>query len=564
MAITREEIYKLKQYYVEELYKDVRKEQEIDQQYRDDTFPVPEIREPHRIWRSGMGYRVVDAPAEQIITSNPQVFVRIFKGDKDAGERISREINQVWIEALRRQMPNPFKETLKNHLCRGESYIKVCHNETWVVPPMKRVGLPVLFLMLDPMVIYGSPEESELGIPEKVLVIYRRQPLDVIVRYPHWTNPKDRGKNKFEDNRVEWLEYWDSDVRYFEADAEPVLKGGIQPNPYGFVPFVRRYSGFGRRSPDGNLKDLIVSDIRFYRDLIKQECIKQSNIYSIEDLFAHRPRTIVTPGKIDEKQAQNLQFGSYDLNILQNVAPGTDFLKEDYPAVPAEMYASLASIRAEIAQRCPFVMAGFPLGSSGRQQDIAASAAMRRYDTVVENTESAWAQAFEMALKICNPKVIPKLKPESLNKRDLDTTFRITVTLKAKDPVEADRLATLGSRLFQMGEIDIRTNLTKYQGYTEDEADDIIANILVDKLTLYNPDVASVMGMVFAEESGMERWIEEARQKRAEIEQGAGLTKPPSPTEIQRGQGEIETQLGREQAPEGLRGARRPPERWFR
>lgn len=549
------DIREYKQHY-KKLYSAVRDIQKEDQSYRDDTFPVPEIRDPHRVWRSGMGKDMVDSPAEQIVTSNPQAFFEIRKGDKDASIRFSKEVNQDWIDILRRQNPNPFKESVKNKLGRGESFIHPIHNELWVTGNKERKGLPVLFLIPDPMVVYASPQEDENGIPEIVIILYQRQPKDLIVKYPSWTNPKKAGTGDNKDATVEWFEFWDKNTMHFEADEEVVVH---QDNPYGFTPFVRKYSGFGRRSPEGKLEDLIVSNIRTRKDLIKQECIKRSNIYSVEDIFSHRPRTIVSPGEINKNELEKLTWGSYDLNVLQNVPAGTEIIKDDYPSVPNEMYMSHANLKAEIAQREPFTTAGWPMGSSGRQQDITFIAAMRRYDTVVENTENEWATAFEMALKICQ--VIPTLKPEGLHKRDLASVYKCQVKLKAEDPTEQDRLATLGDRLWAggQGSIDLRTNLVRYQGYTEDEAEDIIANILVDRLTLYNPDVASVMGMVFAEESGMERWIEQAKQRQAEMAQQGGMTKELPPTGMERIKGES---AGLEVA--GSMGAKRPPERYTR
>ena len=120
-----EEIRSLKEFYIG-LYSKVRAEQKTDQEYRDDTFAVPEVTEPHKLLRSGIGARIVDAPAEQIITSNPQAFVTT--GNKDAADRLSKEANR-WFDVLRKQNPNPIKEFVKNLLGRGESYIQVIHNE---------------------------------------------------------------------------------------------------------------------------------------------------------------------------------------------------------------------------------------------------------------------------------------------------------------------------------------------------------------------------------------------------------------------------------------------------
>ena len=88
--------------------------------------------------------------------------------------------------------------------------------------------------------------------------------------------------------------------------------------------------------------------------------------------------------------------------------------------------------------------------------------------------------------------------------------------------------------------------------------------MLADQITIYNPDVAAVMGMVAAEESGMEIWLEKARQRREQMEAQPGLREPLPKTSVERIQGETETELGREMGTEGQRGARVAPSRYTR
>jgi len=569
MAKTIDEIRRIKDYYTGDLYVALRAEQSEDQSYIEDSFAVPEVRAPHKVIRSGIGYQVVSAPGEQIITANPQAFVSVaLKTNEKSADNMSREINENWIYNLKRQLPNIFKESVKNKLARGESYIKVVHNELWVTGKQLRYGMPVIFMAPDPMVIYGSPEEDDcgwtpnIGVPNAVVVFYERQPLDVVARYPSWENPDKKEKK----DMVQWFEYWDKDVRYFEANGVAMLKGGVQPNPYGFVPFVRKYSGFGKRSPQGRLQDLIVSDIRRSRDLIKQECAIRSDIASIMHMFAHKPITIVIPdtATINEEALKNLDFGEYALNILP--LPESTITKVDYglnTILPSpEAFQHLRDIRSDIQQRHPFIMSGFPLGTSGRQQDISQMAAMRRFDTIVENTEDEFATAFEMGMKICNK--IPSLRPDSLRKVDLTIDYKCEVKLKAEDPIEQDRLATLGSRLYGTDptnrQIDLKTNLVQYQGYTPEKADEIIDDMLVDMITFGSPEVAELMALKVAEKAGMREEL--ALIKEAQQQAGGGTT----PTEARRSRGETKTGTGREMIDEALRnrGARKPPERYFR
>ncbi len=553
-----EEIGKLKTRYFE-LYEQTRKEQNEDQSYNDDTFKVPEIRSPHVPLRSGLGRIMVDAPAEQIVTSNPQVFIHT--DNKERAKRLSSKANE-WFSILKRQNPNPFKESVKNKLLRGESLIMVVHNELWVTGKNQMIGLPVLFPILDPMVIYSSPEEDDNGIPERVIVFYERQLTDIITGYPQWTNPKGRGTGRDKRTKVEWFAYTDKDIRYFEADGEPVLKGEIQDNIYKVTPFVRKYSGFGRRSPDGELSNLIMSDIRYSRGLIKEYCIMASDIASVMHLAAHKSKTFMTTGGINEDNIrENLSFGEYDINVLQNIPTDFKYIPEvgDIEPPTAEAFTHLSNIYSRSVQRNPFIIAGSPQGTSGRQQDLAYIAAMRRYDTVIENTENEWATAIEMAFKIL--KEVPTLAEKAgVNKADLEAQFRCEVKLKASDPIEEDRLATLGDRLWKGGKgcIGLKRLHTQFLGMTENEHEDEVAEMLVDMLTVYNPDVAAVMGMEFAEKAGMEKYFAKLQQKQATQGQGASLMTPASPTEQLRTQGEVQSPQGTEQAT--MRGARVPPE----
>ena len=563
------EIRELFRHYETTLYSGVRNEQRIDDEYINDTFPIPEIKDPHKVYRNGIGGRMVEAPAEQLVTRNPQIFVG--SGNQETAKRLQPQITD-WIDVLRRQNPNPFKETVKNPLGRGEVFIQVVHNEDWVTDQKVRVGPPVLFIIPDPMVIYASPAEDANGIPLELFVKYERQVEDVIYRYPDWTNPKQR---EADGGQVQWMEYWTPTERYFEADEEAVLPTGevdasdnpvfgVQKNIYGFVPFVRRYSGFGRRAWDGKLESLIVSDIKYSRDLIRELTATRSDVASILHLFAHRPVNIIIPddSEVDsETVAEALSLGAYDVNILK-LPPGSEF--KDFPvlAPTAEMFQHIRDIKNEIIERNPFVSPG-PIGSSGRQQDLSNISAKHRYETVTENIETLWATAFEMALRILD--AVPTLAKEAgLTKADVQRKdTKLTVRLMADDPVERDRLATLGSRLWNSGngEISLRKNLIEYQGMSPDEAEENIVEILVDKVTLFSPEWALVVGREFAREAGLTDAIEEAQALQADQAQSQKALNDLPPSTTQRIQGETQTQTGFDMIDASMvsKGARRPP-----
>ena len=557
--IKKEEILKYKERYTTILYKATRDIQAEDELYYKDTFPVPEVKSPHHIYRSGIGVRIVDAPAEHIVTRNPQAFFDVRKGGKESGLRISEVVNQVWLPVLSRQNPNIFKEDIKQQLGYGEGYIKVLHNENWIKG--NRIDLPVHFIAPNSMVIYGSPEEDVNGIPDRVIEWYQRQPSEVIVRYPKWTDPKKNERQNDKSKQVEWFEYWDKEVRYFEADGEPVLKGGIQPNIYGFVPFIRKYSGFGRRAPDGELSSLIVSDIRYSRDLIREECATRSNIASVEYLFAHKPITFLVPIGTDvNKFLEEYGEGAYDINVIPTSDVNAIKRLEIEHKISPESLTHHANIRAELNQRHPFIIAGFPMGASGRQQDMTEIAAMRRYDSIVENTENTFATAIEMAFKEMK---IVGIKPDELRDSDLDTQFKCEVKLKAVEAIEMDRQQTLGARQYQIGVLSLKSLHMDYMGMTEDEHKEEVAEILADKVTFQDPAWAGVIGQAAAQEGGMAQQLEAAKQAVKENLTTQARQAIPQST-MERVQGEVETPMGQEMGTAPRVGARRSPERFVR
>jgi len=547
-----EEILALKPRYVDELYSLTRKEQNTDKSYIDDTFTVGSVEEPHKVLRLGLGYEIVNAPADQIVTSNPQAFVEVFEDTvtaRESGDRIAKYLNEQVIYTLKRQNPNPFKESVKNKGGRGVNHIRLSHNERWVLEPIDKTGMPVIFSVPDPMVVYASPEEDTEGRPLKVIIKYERQPSELILKYPGWVK-------KDEKKLVEWFEYIDKDTIYCEADGEQVK---YIPNPYGIVPFTRKYSGFGRRSPDGELASLIVSDIRYSRGMIEEVCSMRSDIASVMHLSAHKPKNITSTGHINEEQIRT----HYDptgnaINILDELPPDFKMENEQMEQPTIEAFTHTANIMSELTRKHPFILAGFPIGENARQMGQAETAGMRRYDTVIENTELEWGTAFEMMFKI----LLPTMLPEGLKKEDLDTPFRCIVKLKAKDPIEEDRLGTLGSRYLQNKEIDPITNLVEFKGYTLERAKQIMTNVLMWDVLLESRDIRELIGLRAAEKAGMGEDLQMIKQRREAIE--GGIQKEPPRTTKERIQGEANTALGRANPVEPNKGARRPPRNYTR
>ncbi len=556
---TQAEIHDLKNYLVDDFYIATRAEQRTDELYYHDTFDVPTLIQPSRIQRTGRASRMIDSPSEHIITSNPEAF-RVLP-DNEAGKKkamaVASEVNR-WVSFMKRTNPNPFKEFVKNLLLRGEAWYHPIHSERWVMGTkkereMNRQGSPMLLQTPDPLTVYADPNEDENGIPDRVIVWYMRKPTIIMNNYPEWKNPE---KKKLDEQAtmIDWFEYWDKDMVQFEADGQIVHQA---KNIYGFVPFVHGLSGFGKQSPDGLIEDLIVGRLRKSRDRLVRECAIVSDIDSTFHMFANR-NIDVQPSdaqhEVPADFAEKYEMGQGKLHILPF---GIEIKKSEELLPEPQMFEYYRGIQAEFELEDPLVMSGIAVGGTGRQQQMTETSAMRRYDTIVENTEHAASVALGLGLKMCNK--IPTLCPTEygLKKADIGTDTTVTIKLKADDPIEADRKATLGSRLYSERQIDLRTNLIKYQGYTQEETEDIITNLLVDKVTFESPEIAELMGLKLAEKAGLAEELNLLKQRRQQIEQsGQGGGQQPRGSEVQ-------TAQGREMIDLALtnQGQRNPPDR---
>ncbi len=542
--ITREEIDSRRKFLVEEFHQARVKEQQVDQTYYDDAFDVSVIssQAPHKyLSRTGTAASIIDGPVSHIITKNPQVFLSPRKGTEGARES-SRKVNSLlnhWARYLLKQTPQPYREFTKKLMLRGEAWLQPLLNERWLD---NKEYFPIYFLVPDPLNIFGSATE-EYGVPDYVVVYYERIPFMVQQKYPKWTNPKQAGETN-KPHTVKWFEYWDRDVRYFEADGEPVLRGkdGIQENIYGKPPFIHALSGFGETSPDGKPETLVVGRLRKVRGLLVQECAINSDIDSTLHKFAQPKIDLIIPAGAEfneESIKENYDMSAGSLNILA-IPEGSKF-GEDTRILPSkEAFQHYYNIRTRIAQEAPPIMAGLPSGSSGRQEDILGYHFIRRFDSIVEATEGAFSKGLNFGLDIL--KRIPGSLPITqwldqpdggkkeiiIDKEDIDATADTRLELKAADPIEDDRKLMAGRVLVNEKLIDWRTFLTQYAGYTPEKTEDIIEQTIADRVVMENPMIFQALAEKAMENLGMQEYLEKLRQQIAtQDKMNTGLQQAP-------------------------------------
>ncbi len=573
---TVKEIQEFKDWAVDVYHSNRLKEQGIDQEYIDDTFVVPFIKASVTPVRTGKGYRMVSAPAEHIVSSNPQLFRDKTKENDTQAQRdanVAKEGNR-WLRILLRQNPQPFKQHIKHLLGRGEAWIYLPHNENFKKDNPNNI--PVNFVLLDPLIVFADRSEDS-GIPTRIIISYQRQASSIQESYPLWAMKNGDTPIK-PTEKIPFFMYYDSKTRYFETGGwkdtlgnvfrgEALLRDvkgklsngdGLQENIYGFVPFVHAYSGFGMGSVDGDPAYLAVGRIRYCRNRIDEYTAIRSTLNAITYRYAHPSIDLTYTGEEpsgDIREAYNRAPNAFNIIRLPD---GATITKAENLLPDAELYTYLASIERDIDREDPLGTIASAIGTSGRQQDIATEASLRRYDSVVENSAHAWATAFGLALKMIT-KLPALLMPKGLDASDIGDNYECRIELKAEDPVERDRLVTMGERLMINKILDLQTFLTDHYGKTVEQAQQIMTNILVDDATRNNPIIAQIMGENAAREFGMEDQylaLKEATNLTAkELPKGAGS---------QGGEprlGNIKTELGQNMADQNLvaRGQRRAP-----
>jgi hypothetical protein len=532
------EIKDISEYY-HELYQGVRTEQGIDETYLDDTFKVPWIRDQETVRRLGDARRMIDEPMSQIMTSD----VQLSRVEKLITRREDRdrvvELCNDWIETLLGQNPNPFDEHKQCNDVRGEAWIHLVHNDSWM-PGGDKSGMPIRFFLEEPMIVFASPNEDERGIPEDVIMEYERMPWIARRIYPEWGRNLSVSDMK---KMVKFRAYISKTQDYAEIDGEVVKD---QNNMLGVVPFVHALSGFGRNSPTGKMEKLIVGRLRYSRHNIERHCASVTDIDTCIHSFADRSVDVNATDPFwkgrEAALADTMREGYKMENGAIHINPFGTTVTRAVEALPeAPVFQYLNSIQADLALETPVVFSSVAVGVGGRQQDMVRADSLKRYKPIITAAERAWSTAFSLTLQILD--TVPAFYPDKLKEGDIGGDYNCKIELKNEDPAEAERLSLRGNRMYAEKVIPLEENHTKYQGYTQSKSKQLITDMIVDEATIGNPLFRQVVGRAAIKQLGME-------DEMAEVEnaQGGMTASGMTPTETQRAQGEVQSPQGLEMA----------------
>uniref|UniRef100_A0A6M3XX61 Uncharacterized protein n=1 Tax=viral metagenome TaxID=1070528 RepID=A0A6M3XX61_9ZZZZ len=536
----------LKDYFVNELHGARVIQQTLDEEYFRDTFKVPDVPSPFKIYRTGRGAWMINRPIHNIITSRPQVFRRnISKTDDEPNKRILAELVR-WLWFSRGQVRNSAK--MAN--LRGESWLHPVMNERWDKDDSN--SIPLLFEVPDPMIVFADYNTMVNGIPSEVIILCERSVAEIQARFPRWNPPTNTKK-------VDWFEHWDTRSRYFEAGNIPI--SGIQKNILGFVPFVHCFSGFGLSTYQGLPEDEVMGRLTMSRDKILQQTTVDSDITSAIHQLTFPYINIFVPvgAELPPDFMSNYKMGPRQVNIIpvpDNTTPDNFFRKGETFEPKQEVLMYSAQKEAALSQEDPPILTGSGQWGSGREADIVGGYAKGYYDALVENIEDMWATAIgTLGLQMIEK--LPDMYPPGLNKTDINGNYQCKVELKADDPIERGRSIAQGSRLKDAGLISHKKFLIEHYGMTEEEADNEIDEIIVEDVTINDPVIRAIYGRRMAEKMGWQDEYEMLRKQGQEMDKRKqALNRPP----------EIETPPG-EEMERGSRfpqQERRPPEPYTR
>lgn len=446
---------------------------------------------------------IIDVDTGHIITSNPVVTVPPSKASKEAERAadVREKFLQVALARLRRNLTH---DPLKRAASHGFKYGVYCFKGPLYDPSLLKakgkstdsVGqfrFPIVVQAINPKRVLPEPGASQ---PRWYFEHYKRKVFAVKMNWVEFqTDKKD-------DEDVEWVEYWDDNVRYYWADGKIVYK---VPNLYGFPPYEMGYAGMGDESDDGlpeweamGLIHPAIPTLRSRaRSLTALDALLQMAAFPV--LVSDKP-----VGQL------NLQFVPGRIN---HVPPELNLRPWHQLQINPDLYKFLAILDndLETMTHARSVEGQRDLGvNSGYMQSMLVAQARLRYEELMGNLEHSIANLLGKVLMLVENVIQEPLtvygtfgkgdkNTATIRPQDIGGQYYCEVKLSAVDTELQDRKAMLGSKLYREGLLRRRTAIEEYIGRpnaTEEEE-----GILVDKL-LENPTIQMAQAQEIAKEMG--------------------------------------------------------------
>jgi len=445
----------------------LRKNQKINENWYDLQQDI-KVHEVFKKIKLPSARQMVETFVAHLPLGNPEVKVTPARDTEDYKKRTSKQ--RDFYEALllynSQQIDNFMRSSAKDIGLRGEAFLKVQWNKNNLTPGLKGEAwdeevlerMPLSLLVREPRNCYPNEIHNDCR-PYDMLEQYSILAGTVKVLYPGMWKC-----NKADRTIITFTEYWDKDSMCLLADGEPI-GDGVFENPFGFVPYVHVYSGYGHRDSNNSPESKAVGIFQACLDLLAQ----QSRYYSYLDIataFAAMPQVIL-PGRKEDLGPE----GGKDLIPK----PGRVWFTGETPesakivwtaqGIPAGIIQAIAMNQNLLGQIQSDVLRGTGSVESGYPMSLMIGEAKLQFSVPLENLQNLFSRALEMVrltVKNVIRQEIPIWSKSSiitLSPKDCEGAYRISVSFDSSTTEAAINRALTLQKLRQGGDISKETAL---------------------------------------------------------------------------------------------------------
>lgn len=425
----------------------------------------------------------------------------------------------AWLEKL----PITLKQSAKKLLKRGEVFLKLWIDDYYYginreakgydkekVEDRALTHFPLIMTLPDPINVFCSPAHNGLA-PVDVIEFYEMTVAEVENLCDNnnwnWSN-KD---NKKSTDKVKWTSYYDDTKRCFLVENEPILSPEVAPNILGFCPYIHIPSGLGDTNYEGKPEYLYRSIIYANEEMIDLWTRAVNQMDAITARYAWPRPKLSGP----EADVERLYGDGFSMNPSEPIIE-TDTVKvtfEQGQAAPPQAYQHLAMLQ-ELAEPSPVLSGNSPSGVySGTHFQSEVSQARPLYKDPLKNLEDGIALFLGMGARaievIDHPISVREYDKEAgqsvkqIGPDDIKGYYYVKMSMKAELPEAADMRKTMGMNAHKAGILPHKRVLTEYFDMSEEEAEDMIAE-LVSEGFLKNPIVQEAVVRDVAKRWGMD------------------------------------------------------------
>ncbi len=513
MAATLDDIISASEQFYSEAHQQMT---DADDLYNQDFYLNIDLPENIAVHKSSKATQIVDNLRDQIRVDEPVVVYR--ERSPKQKDQEHKALMEVWGQNILTQisqsgMIDPLGQAPHDLILRGAACVKITVCEQMLEDKPAKVSKraweaelshkPHFMLKpVDPLNCYPSPGNELTYMVEK----QTRRVIDIRESYPHWKDPKAKkfGRSMADNplREVDWVEYWTNEEYIVEVDGDRIID---QPNPYGIIPYVYRYSGLGRYNADGNPKHLAVGILHSIQGELEAEIEVKTAMRAAWQYHVF-PRLLTT----DDPSQVAQQFQKGPGAVIKH-APERPPQWLDSPPPNQHMMQFLTSIDESIRRTIPAALMERQADAGIHQAMLIGQAlkiispvkkALNSMGTEVLNKLSHLMHWFELPMSVQGPR---NGDSERMVRGRNFTHHQFEVTFEATDPSEDDRrmLSALAVKR-EPGLISRATYRERFlKGVIpngEEEEEKIMAEAVVDQLVGSGMLVQQVMMQLQAQQ----------------------------------------------------------------